>query len=109
MLEIFILLSKYLFTIYMAVFLLCGLIINLSREELISPNENFLAGIQRILVMLFHITAFIILIFNDKETPQVMLFFGCVTGLYIIVAMILCTKIYKKKQCRALQRHIFPL
>lgn len=96
MLEIFILLSKYLFTIYMAVFLLCGLIINLSREELISPNENFLAGIQRILVMLFHITAFIILIFNDKETPQVMLFFGCVTGLYIIVAMILCTKIYKK-------------
>lgn len=95
MLEIFILLSKYLFIIYMAVFLLCGLIINLSREELISPNENFFAGIQRVMVILFHITAFAILTFNDRETPSVTLLFGCISALYIIVAMVLCSKLYK--------------
>lgn len=96
MFEIFILLAKYLFIIYMCVFLLCGFCINLSKEGVVDVSENLLAAVQRIMIMLFHITAFIILVINDKEQPTVTLIFGLISLLYIMLGCILLEKIYKK-------------
>lgn len=94
MLEIFILLSKYLFIIYMFLFLLSGFCINLSKEGA-GLNELFFATIQRVMIVMFHITAFAILVLNDKETTAVTLVFGCCTLLYILISNLLLSKIYK--------------
>lgn len=96
MFEIFILLAKYLFIIYMAVFLLCGFCINLSKEGAFAVSESLLAAIQRIMIMLFHITAFAILVINDREQPAVTLIFGLISLLYVMLGCILLEKIYKK-------------
>ncbi len=94
MLEIFILLSKYLFIIYMSLFLLSGFCINLSREGA-GLNELFFVTIQRVMIVLFHISAFIILVGSDKENPSATLLFGCATLLYVMLSGILLGKIYK--------------
>jgi cell division protein FtsW (lipid II flippase) len=94
MLEIFILLSKYLFIVYLFLFLLSGFCINLSREGL-ELDELFFATIQRVTIVLFHITAFAILTFNDTETPGSTLAFGCLTLVYMLFAGILLSKVYK--------------
>ena len=96
MFEIFILLAKYLFIIYMCLFLLCGFCINLSKEGAVNAKESFLAAVQRIMIMLFHITAFIIMVIDNDEQRMVTLLFGLISLLYVMLGCILLEKIYKK-------------
>lgn len=94
MLEIFILLSKYLFIVYMFLFLLSGFCINLSKEGA-GFNELFFVTMQRVMIVMFHITAFGILVANDKQTTTVTLAFGCASLFYILLSNILLGRIYK--------------
>ena len=96
MFEIFIILAKYLFIVYMCIFLLCGFCINLAKEGAFNIKEDFLGAVQRIMIMLFHITAFAILVINDEEQMEITLIFGLISLLYIMLGCILLERIYKK-------------
>lgn len=94
MAEIFIILSKYLFIIYMSVFLLSGFIINLASENT-DINKGFFVTVQRLMIILFHITAFAILLSGSEEAFGYTLVFGCAVLLYIVLSNALLSKIFK--------------
>jgi cell division protein FtsW (lipid II flippase) len=94
MLEIFILLAKYFFIAYIFIFLLCGFLVNLAKEG-VELDGGLFSGIQRAMIILFHISGFIILIGNDTETKSATLTFGCITLLFLIFSGILLKRIYK--------------
>lgn len=94
MFEIFVLLSKYLFIVFMFLFLLSGFCINLSKEG-VGFNVPFFTAVQRLMIILFHISAFVILIGGNKETPSATFVFGGIVFLFVAVGNLLLEKIYK--------------
>lgn len=94
MIEIFILLSKYLFLIYMMLFLFSGFCINLSKEGA-NLNRLFFITMQRVMIVLFHITAFVILFFTDKENPGSTLLIGIGSLAYVLLGNLVLGKLYK--------------
>jgi cell division protein FtsW (lipid II flippase) len=94
MLEIFILLSKYFFVAYMFIFLLCGFLVNLSREG-VGLDGGLFTSIQRVMIILFHISGFIILTGNNTEAPETTLTFGCMTLVFLVLSGILLKRVYK--------------
>ncbi len=85
MIEIFILLSKYLFIAYIGVFLVYGLIINLAREDIIDYKIAIGLMKQRLCMVLFHITASIILISANAEENLMQTVGYCVISLVLLI------------------------
>lgn len=92
MTDLFIIISKYLFILYITVFVFAGFMINLSRQDIIKINIPMALSNQRICIILFHITASIVLITSSFETDLIIY---CVLGLaLIILGSFLAIKIY---------------
>ena len=94
MIEIFILLAKYLFIAYIGVFLIFGLIINLAREDIIDYKIAVGLMKQRLCIILFHVTASIILISANAEENL-----GQVVGYCAIILGYLCLATILLKGC----------
>lgn len=95
MIDLYIIISKYLFILYIAVFVFCGFMINLKRQEM--ARFNIAAGLsnQRICIILFHITASVILISASIEYEMQPVILYCVVGFILIIGgNILTAKIY---------------
>ncbi len=97
MIDIFIIISKYLFVLYIGLFLLNGFLISLSKEEIIQFKEKRGLSNQRICIVLFHITASIILIVSQIEYTLEKTIGYCMAGLVLIlVAVNVLKKLYPK-------------
>ncbi|MGN1318617.1 MAG: FtsW/RodA/SpoVE family cell cycle protein [Lachnospirales bacterium] len=86
MVEIFIIISKFLFILYIALFLLNGFLCNLSEEGIISFNKRRGISNQRICIVLFHITASVILISSQIQYELTKTAGFCVAALVLIIA-----------------------
>lgn len=98
MLQIFILLSQYLFIFYIAFFLLQGFLISLKEENIYKDvNIPFALSNQRVMIILFHITAFIILTTYkaDSFINVDMLVIGFLSLAFIAIGNIVATNLYK--------------
>lgn len=96
MIDIFIQISKYLFIIYIAIFLFYGLMINFARQEIIDFKIAYGLSNQRMCISLFHITASVILISANVETDLTGVLIYTVAGLIFIVGgNKLLTTLYK--------------
>lgn len=85
MTDLFIIISKYLFIIYIAVFVLIGLLINLKRQDMARFNIAMGLSNQRICIILFHITASIILVCSYQEYDMEPVIMYCVLGFLLII------------------------
>lgn len=95
MIDIYIIISKYLFVLYISLFLLNGFLINLSKEEMIKFKIKRGLSNQRICIILFHVTASVILISSQLEYTLEQTAGFCIAGL-VIVALVpkLLQKLY---------------
>lgn len=97
MIDILVIISKYLFVLYIGFFLLCGFLISLSKENMIKFRQSRGLSNQRICIVLFHITASIILICSQIETSLEKTAGYCAAGLVlIIVAQSMLSKLHPK-------------
>lgn len=95
MIDLFIIISKYLFIFYIALFVLCGFMINLKRQDMVKFNIAIGLSNQRICIILFHITASVILISSQLEYDIQPVILYCVTGFLLIIGgNILTAKLY---------------
>ncbi len=85
MIDLFIIISKYLFILYIALFVLCGFMINLKRQDMARFNIAIGLSNQRICIILFHITASVILISSQLEYDMQPVILYCVTGFLLII------------------------
>lgn len=95
MIDLYIIISKYLFILYIAVFVFCGFMINLTRQNM--ARFNVAAGLsnQRICIVLFHITASVILISASVEFEMQPVILYCAVGFLLIIGgNILTAKLY---------------
>ena len=85
MIDLYIIISKYLFILYIAVFVFCGFMINLTRQNM--AGFNIAAGLsnQRICIVLFHITASVILISASAEFEMQPVILYCAVGFLLII------------------------
>lgn len=95
MIDLYIIISKYLFILYIAVFIFCGVMINLKRQEMVNYSVALGLSNQRICIILFHITASVILISAALETGMQPVILYCVVGFLLIIGgNILTAKLY---------------
>ncbi len=94
MLNIFIILSKYLFVFYIVFFLVEGWFINLAKEEKSHINVAFALSNQRLMIILFHITAFIILNFSLPDSAVTVFTGGIFSLIFIVVGNLLACRVY---------------
>lgn len=85
MIEIFVLLAKYLFIAYIGVFLVYGFMINLAREDIIDFKIAIGLMKQRLCIILFHITASIILISANAAEHLTEVVVYCVVSLALLL------------------------
>lgn len=96
MAEIFIIISKYLFILYIAMFLLNGFLISISTEGHIHFNKLNGLSNQRICIILFHITASVILISSQIQYELTKTTAYCVYGLVLVIAApVIMKRLYK--------------
>ncbi len=110
MYELIISISRYIFVIYLAIFLLAGFLICLSERNIIHINSNICLLVQRLIIFFFHTLAFIILSFNKENNSlnlNVVLFF-LITVSFIILGNIIAYKLYKNS-CHLILNGIFFL
>lgn len=93
MTDIFILLSKYLFLLYMGIFLFSGFIINIVREGWSGCSISFALQNQRLCMYFFHINAFAILI-SGAEDKLPVLYFALAAFAYLFFGNLIARKIY---------------
>ncbi len=95
--SIFIIISKYLFVLYMAIFLLNGFLINLTRQEMADFNIAYRLSNQRLSIYFTHITAAIIFVTVnlDGQWQKVLAYFTASLFLIMIGDIILRT-VYKE-------------
>lgn len=97
MVDICIIISKYLFILYIGLFLLNGFLINLKSRNLIRFNIAKGLSTQKMCIILFHITASIILISSQIQYELNRTIGYCVFGLIlIVVAEMVMKKLYPK-------------
>lgn len=110
MYELIISISRYIFVIYLSIFLLAGFLICLSERNIIHINSNICLLVQRLIIFFFHTLAFIILSFNKENNSlnlNVVLFF-LITVSFIILGNIIAYKLYKNS-CHLIWNGIFFL
>ncbi len=83
MTDVYIIIAKYLFMAYIAVFVFNGFMINLAKQDM--AKFNIIAGLsaQRVCIALFHITASVILIANSLEYDMQPVVIYCIIGFII--------------------------
>ena len=95
MIDLYIIISKYLFILYIAVFIFCGVMINLKRQEMVKYSVASGLSNQRICIILFHITASVILISAALETGMQPVIIYCTVGFLLILGgNVLTAKLY---------------
>lgn len=95
MIDLYIIISKYLFILYITVFVFCGFMINLKRQEMAGFNIPRGLSNQRLCIILFHITASVIMISASVEYDMKPVIIYCVTGFMLIIGgNILTAKLY---------------
>lgn len=102
--------SRYLFLAYITIFLLIGFFICLDEKRFILINKRYFYFLQRLMICFFHITAFIILAFNDDTLSfnfSIIPFF-LTSFVFITLGNLICCLIYKKS-CILLWNGIFFL
>ncbi len=110
MYEIIVNISRYIFLIYICIFLLLGFFICLSEKSIICINNKIYLLMQRLIIFFFHTSAFTILSFN-KETRNIDLSivpFFILTLVFIILGNIIAC-IFYKNSCHLLWNGIFFL
>lgn len=96
MLDIEILLFRYLFIFCILYFIYQGIKVNLYEYEIINSDPYKALTKQRITIIIFHLSAFLVLITADAENFSTNLFIGALSLFLIIIANILMTFVYKK-------------
>lgn len=110
MYEIGVYLLRYIFLIYIALFLFSGFLICIGEKSFIKVNIKKNLFFQRILILLFHITSFLILSF-DKETRQFslnILPIFLITTTFIFLGNLIPCLIFKRS-CPLLYNGVFFL
>lgn len=110
MYEIIVNIARYVFLIYISLFLLSGFLIALSEKNIVKINIKRHLLFQRTLILLFHITSFIILSFN----PETRLFSKEVISIFLISTLLiflgnLIPVLLYKRSCPILWNGIFFL
>ena len=110
MYEIIVNISRYIFLIYIGLFLLSGFIISIGEKDIIRVNIKKQINFQRLLIFLFHITAFLILSFNTETRlfEKDIIPFFLISTAFIFLGNLLSITIYKKS-CHLLWNGIFFL
>ncbi len=85
MIDLYIIISKYLFILYIAAFVFCGFMINLKRQGMAGFNIASGLSNQRLCIILFHITASVILISASVEYEMQPVILYCVIGFLLII------------------------
>lgn len=93
--NILIIISKYLFVFYIGFFLYQSMLISLTKEERLSANVPFALSNQRLITILFHITAYIILCLANKEYFVQTLTEGLISLCFIGIGNFLVYRLYK--------------
>lgn len=109
MIDICIIISKYLFVLYIGIFLLSGFLISLSKEDMIRFKESRGLSNQRICIVLFHITASLILIGSQLEYAFEKTTGYCAAGLILILAASAALKMLYPKGSQLLNNCILFL
>lgn len=95
MIDLYIIISKYLFILYIAGFVFCGFMINLKRQNMAGFNIASGLSNQRICIILFHITASVILISAAVEYEMQPVIIYCTIGFLLIIGgNILTARLY---------------
>ncbi len=85
MIDLFIIISKYLFILYIGIFVLCGFMINLKRQDIVRFSIPAGLSNQRICIIFFHITASVVLISAAAEYDVQPVIIYCVVGFLLII------------------------
>lgn len=93
--NLIIIIAKYLFVFYIGFFLFQGFLISLAKEEKIHTNVPFALSNQRLMIALFHLTAYLILFMTTKENKVAVLTEGIISFAFIVIGNLSVYKIYK--------------
>ncbi|WP_250278810.1 FtsW/RodA/SpoVE family cell cycle protein [[Clostridium] colinum] len=110
MYEIIVNISRYIFLIYICLFLLLGFLICIGEKNIICINNKVYLLIQRLIIFFFHTSAFTILSFN-KETRNIdfsIVPFFILTLIFIIFGNFVASLFYKNS-CHLIWNGIFFL
>lgn len=97
MYDFLILISRYLFILYIAVFIFWGLVYVVDERKNITHRLPKAISVQRTMIILMHVTAYAILIWNrDEKNININVLISCLAALvYIFVSSYLLRKIYR--------------
>jgi cell division protein FtsW (lipid II flippase) len=108
MFELYILISRYIFLILAAIFLIQGVIFTLAQKKIINPHVAKEASLlQRVVILLTHITAFSILCFGSGAS-YASIFIAVASFVFFIAAFAL-TGLFYKNACRLIINCVFYL
>ena len=85
--------SRYIFFIYMTLFLLFGFFVCLGEKNIFFKKIKLFISIQRIIIFLFIISCFSILFYSNKQYKNIDFFFLVIT--FITIGNFISCKIYK--------------
>lgn len=97
MFDFLILISRYLFILYIGIFVFWGLVYVIGERKCSYENLPRAISIQKTVIILMHITAYAILCWNkeDKSIDTAVLVSGVAALVYIFVSSYLLKKIYR--------------
>ena len=97
MYDFLILISRYLFILYIAVFIFWGLVYVVDERKNITHRLPKAISVQRTMIILMHVTAYAILIWNrDEKNININVLISCLAALvYKFVSSYLLRKIYR--------------
>ncbi len=110
MYEIIVNISRYIFIIYISMFLLIGFLICIKEKNIINVDTKNLLRLQRLIIFFFHTSAFMILSFN-KESRNIDLSivpFFIYSLIFIVLGNFLACILYKNS-CHLIWNGIFFL
>lgn len=110
MYEIIVSISRYIFLIYIGIFLILGFLVCLNEKNIVCVNSKMYLLMQRLIIFFFHTSTFIILAFNKENNNlnfNAILFF-LLTLIFIIVGNIIACVVYKNS-CHLIWNGIFLL
>lgn len=101
---------RYMFLLYISLFLLSGFLVSLAEKNIIQINTKKQFFLQKIFIILFHITAFIILSFNKitkNINTEAILFF--IISIFILITILLLCNFTNKNSCQTMWNGILFL
>ncbi|MCD8037131.1 MAG: FtsW/RodA/SpoVE family cell cycle protein [Clostridiales bacterium] len=97
MFDVLILISRYLFIAYIAVFVFCGLIFVIDERQSFRIRQSRVISIQKTMIVLMHLTGYAILSWNRDENyiDTSVIIYGAAALVYIFVSSYLLKKVYR--------------